>query len=349
MRMRIRRAVTVCAVAAVTAATGAVTAAVATNATAASAGCSVNYAVTSQWPGGFGVNVTLTNLGDPLTSWALTWSFGAGQQVTQAWNTTVTQSGAQVTAANASYNGSIATNANTSFGFNGSWNNTSNPVPTSFALNGVTCNGTTQPTPSTSPTTSPSTSPSPTPSPSTSPSTSPGVHTMGYIGCSMAANTAQGYAADGGTRMWGAYGTYGDVVQDWTSTNSSAWQLFDQQAATFGKPTAVWVQICIFTSGATIAEVDQMIANTRMHAAPGVTIYITGQPEYDPGHVCPLAGAGGPELTDSLAQQAAADPTQNVIYKGTFHLTNSEVVSDGCHANTAGMADLGHQALAKWG
>jgi hypothetical protein len=172
---------------------------------------------------------------------------------------------------------------------------------------------------------------------------------MGYIGCSMGQNTAQGYAADGGTRMWGPYATGGDVVQSWTDPKSSAWQLFDQQAAMFGKPTAVWVQVCVFTQGATIAEVDQMIANTRLHAAPGVTIFITGQPQYDPGHVCSLAGASGPALTDSLAQQAAADPAQDVTYKGTFHLSNSEVVSDGCHANTAGMADLGEQALAKWG
>lgn len=333
MRMRIRRTVTVCVVAALTAATGAVTAAVAMNAAAATAGCSVTYSVTSQWPGGFTASVSLTNLGNSLTSWTLTWSFGTGQQVTQAWNATVTQSGAQVTAVNASYDGSIATGASTSFGFNGSWNNTSNPAPASFALNGVTCTGTTQPSPSTSP----------------GPTTGPGEHTMGYIGCSMGENTAQGYAADGGTRMWGGYATGGDVVQSWTDTTSSAWQLFDQQAAMFGKPTAVWVQVCVFTQGATIAEVDQMIANTRQHAAPGVTIYITGQPQYDPGHVCPLAGASGPALTDTLAQQAAADPTQNVTYKGTFHLSDSEVVSDGCHANTAGMADLGEQALSKWG
>ena len=333
MRMRIRRAITVPVVAIFTAAAGLVTAAV-ISASAATAGCSVTYSVSSQWPAGFTANLNLTNLGDPLTSWTLTWSFGAGQQVTQAWNATVTQSGVQVTASNASWNGTLATNASTSFGFNGSWNNSSNPAPASFSFNGVTCTGATG-------------QPSPSPTPTTTPSGGP--DSMGYIGCSMAENTAQGYAADGGTRMWGPYATGGLVVQSWTDPNSSAWQLFDQQAAMFGKPMAVWVQVCVFTSGATYAEVKQMIANTRLHAAPGVTIYITGQPQYDPGHVCPLAGASGPPLTDSLAKQAAADPTQNVIYTGQFHLTNSEVVSDGCHANTAGQADLGHQALAFWG
>ena len=60
--------------------------------------------------------------------------------MTQAWNATVTQSGSQVTAKSVSYNGSLATNASTSFGFNGSWTG-SNPVPTSFTLNGVSCTG----------------------------------------------------------------------------------------------------------------------------------------------------------------------------------------------------------------
>ncbi|WP_281940861.1 non-reducing end alpha-L-arabinofuranosidase family hydrolase [Micromonospora sp. AKA38] len=135
---------------------------------AAAAGCSVKYTVSSQWGGGFGAEVAITNLGDPLNNWTLTWSYGAGQTVTQAWNATVTQSGANVTARNVDYNGAIPTNGTTSFGFNGAWTS-SNPAPTSFALNGVTCTGGTAPT--TPPTSSPTTSPtsSPTPPPTTTP------------------------------------------------------------------------------------------------------------------------------------------------------------------------------------
>ena len=92
--------------AAVTAGAGALTALPAS----AAVGCRVAYQVSSQWPGGFGANVTITNLGDPLGSWTLGWSFAAGQTVTQAWNTALTQSGSQVTARNAGYNGSVATN-----------------------------------------------------------------------------------------------------------------------------------------------------------------------------------------------------------------------------------------------
>ncbi|WP_432973449.1 cellulose binding domain-containing protein [Dactylosporangium sp. CA-233914] len=126
----------------------------------AAAGCRVGYQITNEWPGGFGTNVTITNLGDPISSWTLVWSYSAGQTVTQAWNATVTQSGSTVTAKNVGYNGSVATGASASFGFNGSWNG-SNPVPASFTLNGTACTGTV----TNSPTPTPSrTSASPTPS-----------------------------------------------------------------------------------------------------------------------------------------------------------------------------------------
>jgi lysophospholipase L1-like esterase len=145
---RTRMLVAVTASAALVGAATAVTVA----AHAATVGCAVKYAVTSQWTGGFGASVELRNLGDPLTNWTLTWSFGAGQQVTQAWNTALTQSGSAVTARNAAWNGNLPTNGSASFGFNGSWNG-GNPTPTGFALNGTTCtDGTTSP--STSATTS---------------------------------------------------------------------------------------------------------------------------------------------------------------------------------------------------
>lgn len=136
-----------------------------TTAQAAAVGCRVAYSVPSQWGGGFTANVSITNLGDALSSWRLVWNFPAGQQVTQAWNATVTMSGAQATAVNVGYNGALATNATVAFGFNGSWTG-SNPAPASFALNGVTCTG------ATTPTTPPSASPSPSRSASASPSPS---------------------------------------------------------------------------------------------------------------------------------------------------------------------------------
>ncbi|MER5455204.1 cellulose binding domain-containing protein [Micromonospora sp. NPDC002389] len=153
------------AVVATLAFTGGATLAV-TGAQAAAPGCRVDYRVTNQWSGGFGAEVTVTNLGDPLNGWTATWTYGAGQSVTQAWNATVTQSGSRVSATNVAHNSALGTGAATLFGFNGSWNG-SNPAPTTFALNGVTCTG--------APGTPAPTTPAPTtpaPSPTTPPPTS---------------------------------------------------------------------------------------------------------------------------------------------------------------------------------
>src|SRR5581483_8259504 len=136
---------------------GAAAVTVPTMAAAASSGCQVNYAIASQWNVGFSTNVTITNLGSPLTSWTLKWSFGGNQQITQLWNGSYTQSATSVSVSNLSYNGSIATNGTASFGFNGSYSGT-NAVPASFTLNGTTCTGTV--TGSNSPSASPSQTPS---------------------------------------------------------------------------------------------------------------------------------------------------------------------------------------------
>ncbi|MFB9446961.1 cellulose binding domain-containing protein [Dactylosporangium vinaceum] len=152
---------------AVTAAVGlaAAGASVASMASAATAGCRVTYTISSQWQGGFGATVAITNLGDPITAWTLTWSYANGQTVAQAWNATVTQRGPAVSATNVSYNGALATNGSASFGFNGSWTAT-NPVPTAFTLNNVACTGgTTAPTTGSSPTRPASPSPSVSPTP----------------------------------------------------------------------------------------------------------------------------------------------------------------------------------------
>jgi cellulose 1,4-beta-cellobiosidase len=104
--------------------------------------CHIGYSITSQWPGGFGAAITINNTGTTaLSNWTLTWTFANGQTVTELWNGNETQSGANVTVTNMSYNGSIpAGGSYNGMGFNGSWNNTTNAVPTSFAVNGTTCN-----------------------------------------------------------------------------------------------------------------------------------------------------------------------------------------------------------------
>ncbi|AVT41727.1 glycoside hydrolase family 6 protein [Plantactinospora sp. BB1] len=129
----------------------------------AAPGCSVTYSA-NQWQGGFSANITIRNVGDAINGWTLRFSFAdAGQRVTQGWSANWTQSGTQVTATNVSWNGNLATGASTGIGFNGSFSG-SNPAPTSFSINGTTCNGTAPTTPPTggptgNPTNPPTTNP----------------------------------------------------------------------------------------------------------------------------------------------------------------------------------------------
>jgi len=107
---------------------------------ASGSACHIGYVVDAQWPGGFGAAITITNTGTkPITNWTLTWTFANGQTVSQLWNGNVVQNGGQVTATNLSYNASIAASGTATLGFNGTWNNTTNSVPTSFTLNGTPC------------------------------------------------------------------------------------------------------------------------------------------------------------------------------------------------------------------
>src|ERR1019366_1745861 len=103
--------------------------------------CSVHYAITNQWQGGFGASISITNTSSTaINGWSLKFSFPNGQTITQLWNGSVTQSGSTVTVTNASYNASIpaGTALSSAPGFNGSWN-ASNTSPTAFTLNGSTC------------------------------------------------------------------------------------------------------------------------------------------------------------------------------------------------------------------
>ena len=62
----------------------------------------------------------------------------ARQKVQQGWSADFTQSGADVTAAGASWNSTLAPGQSADIGFNGSHTGTNN-APTAFAVNGSPC------------------------------------------------------------------------------------------------------------------------------------------------------------------------------------------------------------------
>ena len=110
------------------------------------AACSASYVIGWQTPSNnppdFGVTVTVTNNATyAITGWTVTWSYTAGQAIIAGspYSANVTQTGTTVAATPmGSYNANLAPGASTTWGFHGTYNGTSNPVPT------VTCTGPSQ-------------------------------------------------------------------------------------------------------------------------------------------------------------------------------------------------------------
>jgi hypothetical protein len=101
-------------------------------------GCTVSY-TQNDWGSGATVNITIKNNGTAaINGWNLAWSFSGNQKITNMWNATYTQNGASVTAANQSYNSTIAAGGSVEFGFNINYSG-SNAKPTAFTLNGAVC------------------------------------------------------------------------------------------------------------------------------------------------------------------------------------------------------------------
>jgi hypothetical protein len=93
--------------------------------------CTATFSVVNSWSGGYQGQVTVTAGASGLNGWKVGWTFPGSQQISQMWNATYTQSGANVTATNMSYDGTLAAGASTTFGFIA--------TGSSAAPTGVTC------------------------------------------------------------------------------------------------------------------------------------------------------------------------------------------------------------------
>ncbi|GAA4096155.1 lytic polysaccharide monooxygenase [Actinomadura miaoliensis] len=80
--------------------------------------CTASFRTVSSWNGGFQGEVKVTNSGTvPINGWRVHWTFANGGTVDGLWSGSYTQTGADVEVANASWNGSLAAGASTTFGF----------------------------------------------------------------------------------------------------------------------------------------------------------------------------------------------------------------------------------------
>lgn len=130
--------------------TAAAVTAVATSATRApadtGAACGVSYTIGWQTPSNsppdFGATVTVTNNASyAISTWTVSWTFTAGQTIVAGspYSANVTASGSTVTATpGGSYNANLAPGQSATWGFDGDYNGTSNPIPP------VTCTGPSQ-------------------------------------------------------------------------------------------------------------------------------------------------------------------------------------------------------------
>jgi endoglucanase len=108
------------------------------NPTGAPGSCRVAW-TPNVWAGGFTANITVTNTGGAVTGWSLTFSLPNSATLTSGWNATWSQSGAQFTAVNQTWNGPLAAGGSVSVGLQGTYSGTSLGAPTGFALNGRAC------------------------------------------------------------------------------------------------------------------------------------------------------------------------------------------------------------------
>lgn len=97
--------------------------------------CMPIFKVVGTWNGGFQGEVTIMNHSSSTWSgWTANWTWPSGQTINSLWSGTLSGSGSSVTVTNAPYNGTIAPEGTTTFGFVATTNGT-NTLPT------VTCSG----------------------------------------------------------------------------------------------------------------------------------------------------------------------------------------------------------------
>jgi len=103
-------------------------------AAAATTGCAVTYLNLNAWQssatdGGFSANLAITNFGEPISQWTLTFTMPAGHTATSGWNATFSipsPGSSTVSASDAGWNGAIATGAtNATVGMQGTWSRSS--------------------------------------------------------------------------------------------------------------------------------------------------------------------------------------------------------------------------------
>ena len=196
------------------------------------------------------------------------------------------------------------------------------------------------------------------PTPTTTTTVGPTTTTLGnggldgWIGCSMTAQTFNGYRSLGGQQFYGGqeYLVGGADLFAWVSSTSRWWIEYRQQEALFGEPDRLVIMVCSKGGRAPTNAAMEAVLQVAEAEAPGAEIVVMGQPGYVEGHLCGL-------IAPTLAQQEAVFVAQQAVVSHAVALgaTRGPVLPllgptttrDGCNANAAGMALLG-QTMIDW-
>jgi poly(3-hydroxybutyrate) depolymerase len=80
--------------------------------------CTATYRAVNNWPGGFQGEFTVANNGSTtLNGWTVRLTLASGQTISSLWGGVNTGTSGSITVRNANYNGTLAANATTTFGF----------------------------------------------------------------------------------------------------------------------------------------------------------------------------------------------------------------------------------------
>src|SRR5438093_2389566 len=105
----------------------------------AATGPTATFSKDSTWDTGYTVRYTIAAGTSALSGWRVEFDLPAGSTVGTFWDSLLTTSGNHYTFVNREYNGNVAANGTTSFGFNAS----GTASPANCKLNGQPCGGTT--------------------------------------------------------------------------------------------------------------------------------------------------------------------------------------------------------------
>jgi chitodextrinase len=169
---------------------------------------------------------------------------------------------------------------------------------------------------------------------------------IGFVGASISQYTVLGAETLGSTRFWddnlgyGGGGVY-KWAQNLTNTNTY-WSRFNT-AYQANPTTTIWFQLCaVDTDAANETNANALaVCNEIKARVPGVTIYVSAQPDYVAGP-CSIAGAAGPARMDSLVSYLVGLADPQILAGPVFpDLLASEVQADGCHQDADGQATDG--------